>query len=100
MTEKTLEDYLFEELKLVQGVINRMGSNSFLIKGWAITLIVATLLLKGNNYQFFIAFLPLFMFWYLDAYFLRLEPLRRERAGSLRHHSSGITPITPIKSCA
>jgi len=76
--KKTASDYLFEELKLVQGVINRMGTNSFLVKGWAITLVVATLLLRGESYQYFIAFLPWFMFWYLDGYFLRLERLYRK----------------------
>jgi hypothetical protein len=75
MPKKTASDYLFEELRLVQGVINRMGTNSFLIKGWAITLVVATLLIRGNTYQYFIAFLPWLMFWYLDSYFLRLERL-------------------------
>ncbi len=86
MPKKTASDYLFEELKLVQGVINRMGTNSFLIKGWAITLIVATLLLKGNSYQFFIAFLPWLLFWVLDAYFLRLEKLYRRLYDWLREN--------------
>ena len=84
MPKKTASDYLFEELKMVQGVINRMGTNSFLIKGWAITLVVATLLLKGSIYQYFIAFLPWVMFWYLDAYFLRLERLYRKLFDWLR----------------
>ncbi len=86
MPRKIASDYLFEELKLVQGVINRMGTNSFLVKGWAITLIVATLLLKGGSYQYLIAFLPLFMFWYLDAYFLRLERLYRKLFNWLREN--------------
>jgi hypothetical protein len=74
---KTATDYLFEETKLIQEVINRMGNNSFLVKGWAITLVVATFLFKMPlNYQF-IAFLPWLLFWYLDAYFLRIEKLYR-----------------------
>jgi len=86
VSKKTASDYLFEELKLVQGVINRMGTNSFLVKGWAITLVVATLLLRGNSYQYFIAFLPWFMFWYLDGYFLRLERLYRKLFNWLREN--------------
>ena len=86
MPKKTASDYLFEELKLVQGVINRMGTNSFLIKGWAITLIVATLLLRGSTYQYLVAFLPWLMFWYLDAYFLRLERLYRKLFNWLREN--------------
>jgi hypothetical protein len=75
---KTATDYLFEEVKLIQGVINRMANNSFFIKGWAITLVVATFLFKGFGMYQFVAFLPWFLFWYLDAYFLRLERLYRE----------------------
>jgi hypothetical protein len=54
-----------------------MANNSFLIKGWTITLVVVTLLLKGNKYHTFIAFIPILVFWFLDAYFLRLERLYR-----------------------
>jgi hypothetical protein len=54
-----------------------MAYNSFMIKGWTITLVVATLLLKGDKYNTFIAFIPIVVFWFLDAYFLRLERLYR-----------------------
>ena len=67
------EKLLIEEVKLVQDIIKRMATNSFNVKTWAITLIVATLLFKGNDKHLFIAFIPLFAFWYLDAYYLRQE---------------------------
>lgn len=69
---------MFKEIDIIQDIIKRMASNSFLIKGWALILIVATLLLKGDKYQVFIAFIPLIMFWYLDAYFLWQERMYRE----------------------
>jgi len=47
-----------------------------LIKGGIIVLVVA-LLLKGNKYHTLIAFIPILVFWFLDAYFLRLERLYR-----------------------
>lgn len=73
------EKILIEEVKLIQDIIKRMTSNSFNIKTWTITLIVVTLLFKGNdNKHMFIAFIPLFAFWYLDAYYLRQERLFRE----------------------
>jgi hypothetical protein len=62
-----------DELKLIQNVIARMGSNSFKIKGWAITLIVGALILKSGSYSILIAFLPLLVFWILDAHYLQLE---------------------------
>ncbi|MDY6965503.1 MAG: hypothetical protein SVM80_05965 [Halobacteriota archaeon] len=55
-----------------------MAFNSFMIKGWAITLIVITLLLKGTEYQVLIAFIPLLVFWFLDAYFLWQERMYRK----------------------
>ncbi len=79
MEEKEkLREYLMREVEIIQGIINRMGFNSFLIKGWAITLVVGTLLLKGDKYQVFIAFIPLIVFWLLDGYFLWQERMYRK----------------------
>jgi len=75
--KENIKDFMIKELEIIQGIINRMANNSFLIKGWTITLVVVTLLLKGNKYHTFIAFIPILVFWFLDAYFLRLERLYR-----------------------
>jgi hypothetical protein len=75
--KEDIKDFMIKELEIIQGIINRMAYNSFLIKGWTITLVVATLLLKGDKYNTFIAFIPIIVFWFLDAYFLRLERLYR-----------------------
>lgn len=72
------ERLLIEEIKVIQDVIKRMASNSFSVKTWTITLIVATLLLKGTNNHIFIAFIPLIAFWFLDSYYLKQERLFRE----------------------
>ncbi|KOF37399.1 hypothetical protein BA746_10380 [Vibrio parahaemolyticus] len=53
-----------------------MGQNSFLLKGWCITLIAALFALStGSSNKSFalIAYLPLFLFWLMDAYYLSLE---------------------------
>ena len=68
---------MLKEIELIQDIIKRMANNSFLIKGWAITLVVASLLLKGPRYQAWIAFIPLLMFWFLDSYFLWQEKMYR-----------------------
>ncbi|ARJ21871.1 hypothetical protein B7492_11760 [Bacillus mycoides] len=73
-----LEKIMIEEVKIIQDIIKRMSSNSFIIKGWTITLVVGSLLFKGEKIQFFISFIPLIMFWFLDAYFLRQERLYRK----------------------
>ena len=68
-----LREYMLKEIEIIQDIIRRMGFNSFMIKGWAITLVVVSLLLKGTEYQVWIAFIPLLVFWFLDAYFLWQE---------------------------
>jgi len=78
MDEKVLREFLFKEVELAQNAIERMGNNSFLIKGAAITLVAASLLIEGKLCASFVALLPWFMFWYLDAYFLRIERLYRK----------------------
>lgn len=69
---------MLKEIDITQDIIKRMASNSFMIKGWTITPVVATLLFKGNKMQVFIAFIPLIVFLFLDAYFLWQERLYRE----------------------
>ncbi len=76
--KENLKEYMIKEIDIIQDVIKRMAFNSFMIKGWAITLVVVTLLLKGTEYQVWIAFIPLLVFWFLDAYFLWQERMYRK----------------------
>jgi len=74
-----LKEYMLKEIDIIQDIIKRMAFNSFMIKGWTITLVVVTLLLKGTEkYQVLIAFIPLVVFWFLDTYFLRQERMYRK----------------------
>lgn len=70
-----------KHLEMIQSVISRMAQNSFLIKGWSVTLTAAIFVLadKDSNSHFvFIALLPSIAFWGLDGYFLRQERLFRK----------------------
>lgn len=76
-----------KHLEMLQQIISRMANNSFLIKGWSLTLISAILtfstatkdITQSNMYfVLLIALLPALAFWYLDAYFLRQERLFRK----------------------
>ncbi len=70
-----------KHLELIQGVINRMASNSFLLKGWSVTLISALFALAAtdsNSFFIYLAYFPSLSFWLLDAYYLRQERLYRE----------------------
>jgi uncharacterized membrane protein len=65
-----------KHLEFIQTIINRMAGNSFLIKGWAITLVAALFALSSkdaNKNYIIISFLPVIIFWILDAYFLSRE---------------------------
>ena len=75
-----------EHLKMLQTVIARMAGNSFSVKTWCVTLVSALLGLgaKDSPKMVFVAFLPVLMFWWLDAYFLHQERLFRELFDQVR----------------
>lgn len=65
-----------KHLELIQGVITRMGSNLFTLRGWMITLVVGlsvAFLEVGRNELQIILVLVVLIFWVHDAYFLSLE---------------------------
>lgn len=70
-----------KHLEFIQEVINRMARNSFIIKGWAVTLVSALAALAANdtNQKFIIiAYFPVITFWFLDGYYLYQERLFRK----------------------
>lgn len=78
-------EIIHKELDLVQDVIKRMANNSFMLKGWLITLIALIVALTEKNVLsangkelYLILCLPIFLFWYLDAFFLRQEKFYRK----------------------
>lgn len=65
-----------KHLEFIQGVINRLSTNSFLLKGWSVLLISALFALsakESSTAYVFLAYIPLFVFWALDGYFLWQE---------------------------
>ena len=79
MTELTRnEKILIEEVKVIQEIIKRMASNSFNLKTWTVALIVVAILFRGDGKYSYAAYIPLFTFWYLDAFYLRQERLFRK----------------------
>ncbi|NCA80097.1 MAG: hypothetical protein EOM76_07935 [Sphingobacteriia bacterium] len=65
-----------QHLTFIQGVITRMNTNSFQIKGWTITIVSALLALYANSSNviyIFVAIIPVLLFWFLDAYYLQQE---------------------------
>lgn len=71
MNEKKLK-----HLEFIQNVIDRMNRNSFLLKGWAITLVSALFALaaKDANIKFvLVSYIALPVFWILDGFFIAVE---------------------------
>ncbi len=81
--EKERAKILIEELKILQGVINKMAQNSLECKKWTLALAVGVLSLKieMNSHLYGLCVLGVLLacFYLLDAYYLMLERLFREQ---------------------
>lgn len=74
-------DEKIAHLTFVQGVINRMAANSFLVKGWTIALVAALLAIAADKLTLsylVIILVPVLLFWWLDAFYLQQETLYRK----------------------
>jgi hypothetical protein len=79
------KDTLHKEIDLIQAVITRMAGNSFMLKGWLISLIAVVMAISKDSilstnpdFLLFILCIPTVMFWYLDAFFLHREKCYRK----------------------
>ena len=74
-------DAKHKHLECIQGVINRLASDSFRIKGWNVVLVAALIILLAREGDTglapLVALVPVLAFWGLDGYFLRQEHLFR-----------------------
>ncbi len=74
-------DRKLKHLEFIQGVINRLSTNSFLLKGWSVVLVAALFALSANNSNvkfIILAYIPAIVFWGLDGYFLAIEKRYRK----------------------
>lgn len=72
-------DEKIAHLGFIQGAINRMAGNVFLVKGWSVALAAAmTALTSDSKFGSYIAIVPIILFWWLDAYYIQQEKLFRE----------------------
>jgi|GEM_PF-144588 len=78
------KEEIHKELDLIQDVIRRMASNSFEVKKWLIGILTAIVVFKheellgGHTQYILLLLIPVFSFWYLDAFFLKTERQYRE----------------------
>ena len=54
-----------KHLEFIQGVINRLASDSFRMKGWCVVLVAALfiLLAREGRIEFVVALIPVIVFW-------------------------------------
>ena len=71
---------MVQHLEFVLGVVNRLSQNSFMLKGWTVTLVSAIMALsaKGADRTFIlVVYFPALLFWLIDGYYLYQERLFR-----------------------
>ncbi|HMO52380.1 MAG TPA: hypothetical protein PKE26_15870 [Kiritimatiellia bacterium] len=84
-------DAKLKHLDFIQGVINRLSTNSFLLKGWSVVLVSALLALSAKDSDvayIILAYFPAIAFWSLDGYFLSLERRYRRLYDEVRTRSN------------
>lgn len=77
-----------KHMEFIQGAINRLSQNSFLLKGWSVVLISAFFALSvgdSNPAFIFLAYIPAITFWGLVGYFLWEERKFRELYDRVRN---------------
>lgn len=76
-----------KHLEFIQSAINRMTNNSFLLKGWSITIVGGLLAFSFKELDsryLMISFVVLLFFWLLDSYYLCRERLWRHLYDDVR----------------
>ncbi len=69
-----------KHLEFIQGIVNRLATDSFRLKGWAVVLTSALVVLLARTRRVeiaYVAVVPVVAFWGLDGYFLWQERLFR-----------------------
>jgi hypothetical protein len=80
-------DEKLKYLEMIQSIISRMANNSFLIRGWSITLVAALFALSAKDSELLflcLAYFPAIAFWILDGYYLNQERLFRDLYNKVR----------------
>jgi len=86
-----------KHLEFIQATVSRLGTNSFLVKGWALTLAAGLLALSASRLSWHLAavgVVPLVCFWYLDCFFLRQERAFRRLYDDVRRPGSTVEPLS------
>ena len=86
-----------QHLEFIHNTITRMNTNSFQIKGIAITIVSALLAIFASTKNIFFVFLgivPTLLFWFLDSYYL----LQERKFRGVYNDVIGLEKIIDVKS--
>lgn len=93
---ESFEDNRIKHLEMIQAVIARLGNDSFLVKGWALTVAGAFFGFAINATKLGLAWaslVPTVLFWGLDVHFLRAERLFRVLFEYVRKEEDAVDPF-------
>lgn len=101
------QEKVIRHLEMIQNIVNRMGRNSFMLKGWAVVLSAASVWLmartganclgeKNNGAQYAVIFVVGWL-WLLDGYFLRQERLFRKLYDKVRQSTDTDFAMNPMQ---
>lgn len=82
-----MEEKKIKQLEFIQLVITRMNINSFLLRGWSVTLVAALFAFaaKDTNIDYvLITYISTPLFWLLDGYYLSQERKYRDLYNIIR----------------
>jgi hypothetical protein len=91
-----VNDLQVRHLELIQAVITRFSTTSFIIKGWSLTVSGALYGYTVSHLTWrlaLVALFPVVPFWYLDTFFLYHERLFRCLYDDVRLNNSAIEPF-------
>lgn len=81
ITKEITVDEMHKEIDLLQSCIDRMAKNSFMIKGWFVSIYAVVLALLPEKVDVMLLCVVLIvvniLFWYLDGVYLRDEKIYR-----------------------
>lgn len=87
MVNKINMENKIKHLEFIQLVITRMNVNSFLLRGWSVTLVAALFAFaaKDTNIEYvLITYISTTLFWILDGYYLSQERKYRDLYNKIR----------------
>ena len=96
------KEQIVKHLEMIQGVVNRLGHDSFLVKGWSMTILTAGIIFIAKSEvqsgSIVLAFLiPVVGFWILDGYFLWQERLFRKVYDDIRGQETTDFAMNPMR---